>query len=140
MNDQNTEKLIEDFPVLYRGVDLPISQNLMAFGFECGDGWFDLIYNLSNKIAKSNNDVLATQVKEKFGTLRFYICGGDDEVYKAIDEAEHKSGETCEECGKPGVLCHTGGWVKTICSKCMEEINTTYSHHYVVCKKGEEGD
>ena len=43
MNTENTKKLIEAFPALYRGYKKSPRESLMCFGFECGDGWFDLI-------------------------------------------------------------------------------------------------
>ena len=36
MNEKNTKYLVERYPRLYRGKDLPITENLMPFGFECG--------------------------------------------------------------------------------------------------------
>jgi hypothetical protein len=54
------------------------------------------------------------QVKEKFGTLRFYIQAGTDEHYNYISFAESMSARTCETCGNPGKrLGH--GWIYTAC-------------------------
>lgn len=122
MNEENTKKLISDFPELYRGVDLPITENLMSFGFECGDGWFQLLYDLSSKImnyCKENNMPvpLVVQVKEKFAELRYYLDGADDQIYKFIDEAEDKSMATCETCGEKGSLHTHGSWLVTVCEK-----------------------
>ena len=47
-----TKKLFESFPLLYRGRFKSISENLMPFGFECNNGWFKIIWNLSKNIAK----------------------------------------------------------------------------------------
>lgn len=58
--------------------------------------------------------VVASQVKEKFGTLRFYHSGGDDAIAGMIRMAEEMSGTTCEECGKPGTTTQ-GGWIRTLC-------------------------
>jgi hypothetical protein len=58
--------------------------------------------------------VVATQVKEKFGTLRFYYDGGDSVIEGMVYMAESMSGVTCEECGAPGT---TGGrgYISTKC-------------------------
>lgn len=56
------------------------------------------------------------QVKEKFGTLRFYIQAGTDEHYNYISFAESMSGVTCEECGKPGKRLGRG-WIYTSCKE-----------------------
>lgn len=62
----------------------------------------------------------ASQVKEKFGTLRFYLTSGTDEMYDLIHEAEAKSATTCEDCGTPGKR-RGGGWILTLCDQCAKE-------------------
>jgi len=57
------------------------------------------------------------QVKEKFGTLRFY-CGGDDRIGHYVSIAQRLSAVTCEECGKNGKLGRVGGWYSTRCVTC----------------------
>ena len=54
------------------------------------------------------------QVKEKFGTLRFYAGQVDDRAQAYIDFAEHMSGKVCEVCGAPGKLGGKG-WIRTLC-------------------------
>jgi hypothetical protein len=115
MNRQNNEYLIAEYPNLYQGCSLSPEQSNMAFGFECDDGWFDIIKDLSAKLEPMG--VVASQVKEKYGTLRFYVTMATDEAFDLIDAAEEKSATTCELCGLPGEL--TGkGWVKTLCEAC----------------------
>ena len=60
------------------------------------------------------------QVKEKFGTLRFYIQAGTDEHYNYISFAETMSGVTCETCGKPGKRLGRG-WIYTACKEHAED-------------------
>ena len=121
MNAEHTKYLIETYPVLYQGHAWPITQNLMAFGFECGDGWFPLLDQLSSDITaldkRDGSETIAVQVKEKIGGLRFYIEGGTGAVWKAIEEAEALSERTCEMCGEPGKL-RGKGWVSTLCDAC----------------------
>lgn len=50
MNANLTRKLHTDFPVLYRGIDLSPQASAMCWGFECGDGWYSLIYELSERL------------------------------------------------------------------------------------------
>ena len=74
-------------------------------------------------IAELEKDVVAamdelpviTQVKEKFGTLRFYVHGGTSEMNNYIEFAEAMTGRVCEECGAPGES-RTGGWIKVLCN------------------------
>ena len=58
--------------------------------------------------------VTLDQVKEKFGTLRFYYTGGDEYISGMVTMAEAMSGVTCEECGDPGER-RGGGWIYTAC-------------------------
>ncbi len=59
----------------------------------------------------------ASQVKEKYGGLRFYMTCGTDEIFDLIEEAEALSYKTCEECGEPGEERNTG-WIRTLCDTC----------------------
>ena len=106
------------------------------YGIECDDGWYDLLYNLCYEIQTyvDRNGcpaIIATQIKEKFGSLRFYYHMDIDQVpldevaqdncYKAIDAIVRKyealSFETCEDTGNVGSLCKRGQWMKTLCKE-----------------------
>lgn len=122
MKKQLEDKLFNDFTDLYKGRFRGFQENLMGFGFECGDGWFDLIYQLSQNIVNIDPTVEAVQVKEKFGGLRFYITGGSEEIHNLIDAAEDLSFETCEDCGtKENVTVNKVGWIATLCDKCRSK-------------------
>ena len=60
--------------------------------------------------------VTIAQIKEKFGTLRFYYDGGDDYISGMVTLAESMSGLTCEECGSIGER-RSGGWIRTLCDE-----------------------
>jgi hypothetical protein len=53
------------------------------------------------------------QVKEKFGTLRFYHPG-NDAIDRYVRLAERLSSVTCEDCGKRGMQ-NDSGWIRTQC-------------------------
>jgi len=38
MNTENTKKLFEKYPIIFGGHTKPLTESLMGFGFECGDG------------------------------------------------------------------------------------------------------
>jgi len=89
-------KLFEKYPKIFRQKDLPPQETCMCWGFQCGDGWYDLIDSLCHCIQhyvewKGIQQVEAGQVKSKYGGLRFYIDGGDDYVDGMIRLAEHMS-------------------------------------------------
>lgn len=126
---ENLEKqLFNDFPLLY-DKDADIRNSCMCFGFECGDGWYDLIWDLSERlyplVEKFGERELeeyefhpkATQVKEKFGELRFYMDGCTDEMYDLITEYEEKSSKICEICGQSGEIDYKEKWLSARCEK-----------------------
>lgn len=106
MNKELAEKLFREFPELYRGRTEPITDNLMSYGFSCGNGWFSLIHELSEKIIMHSKEKglnpKAKQVKQKMGGLRFYLEGGDEITNWLCEEAEVRSFTICEECGGSG--------------------------------------
>lgn len=128
MTKEHEEHLFNEYPLLYAGRGLPPTQSLLCFGMECGDGWFDLIDKLSAKIEAYNNKldnlqglVQALQVKQKYGTLRFYVNGAPEEVFNWIHEAEDASGTICEQCSAPGESMTINGWVFTLCPECRKK-------------------
>jgi hypothetical protein len=96
--------------------------------FECCDGWYPLIKDLSIGLEKLINesevseadDYYATQVKEKYGGLRFYMSSSSDAMEDLIEHAEELSLQTCEYCGEPGIPSQVkpNGWITTLCDKC----------------------
>ena len=119
MNRENIRYLVENFPGLYKRAGMDPRNSNMAFGFQCGDGWFEIIKELSEKLEPLG--ATAECVKEKFGTLRFYVDHGTDEVYDLIEEAENKSKVTCELCGAPGHLTEKSWYLQTLCDKCEDD-------------------
>ena len=111
-------QIIERYPRLYR----------LCKGIDCGDGWFHIIDELSAKLEamiasmeqEFEQSFYATQVKEKYGTLRFYMSQQTDAIDAAIHKAEYLSSKTCDICGKAGRL-RGNHWVQTLCDKCDEE-------------------
>jgi hypothetical protein len=231
MKQELDKKLVKKFPLLYSDRYGDKQQTLMCWGFGCGEGWFDLIYELSAKVekeienyirenpnicvcgcsrkdhgiefddipltgpcntvhaipyslgslcsshvtpnrnhCKSNRQYLkkqvvytkwkvkrhvlrkinkvlnmlfdyglkqkipcscpnfrvahprATQVKEKFGGLKFYMTPSPNKIFDLIEEAEAASFTICETCGEPGELDTSRYWVST---KCPKHINQT---------------
>ena len=113
------ERLFKKYPKLFRQVDLPVEQSLMSFGIECGDGWYELIDDLCSKL--QHYDVEAVQVKEKFGTLRFYLDYYPEGVDQLVEEAEERSSTICEYCGKSGRTVNIGNWLYTVCEECKRK-------------------
>ena len=94
--------------------------NDKPFYFECNDGWYDLIDTLLLHIErnlKPEQVVYISQIKEKFGTLRFYCHDVDEETYAMIDFAQMMSGKICEVCGNRGQVRDDVGWYYTSCEE-----------------------
>lgn len=70
-------------------------------------------------------EVKIGQIKEKFGTLRFYYDGGDDVIRGMVSFAESLCGNICEMTGEAGSLCKSGGWYKTLSERKANEIGYT---------------
>jgi ribosomal protein S14 len=124
MNIENTERLLTAYPLLYR--------ELRESSFECGDGWFDLVWQLSaeieslaylegiSKITEAWPSIVI--LKQKFGSLRVQF---DKEVSEHIEallsNAYNQSMETCELCGAPAKLLRELKFsrrVKVLCENC----------------------
>lgn len=103
---------MEKYPDLFSDIE---------FGIQCGPGWYDLLDELCAKITSYyihiGLETKAMQVKEKYGGLRFYMSNMTDNLEEIISEAEEKSFEICEECGKPGKL-NDGPWYEVRCEEC----------------------
>lgn len=186
MRQELDEQLCKNYPKMMVNRNKPMTETCMCWGFDCGDGWFNIINNLMgniqhhidwrnrqrevvirfNKIREAGQsgnaelfaDLMAEeyankgisadyikqraeefmtqplqevppeipqvtldQVKEKFGTLRFYYTGGDDVIDGMVRMAESMSGCTCESCGNTAERSSDGGWVRTMCQPCLDK-------------------
>lgn len=124
MTSENDAILCAKYPKLLRDRNAPMEETCMCWGFECGDGWFFLLDKLFETIqsyldCNNKEQVILSQVKEKFGTLRVYCEGADDIVYGMIWFAERLSANICEICGEKGKL-NSLGWIKCRCDKHLD--------------------
>jgi len=137
MNNRFTKDLFQTFPRLYRGHKKPATESRMCFGFECGDGWFPLVRDLSEAIEVAcEHDQTpmpeVVQVKEKFGGLRIYVRRATRHVAELLEQGENDSLRICEECGKEGGLCVTeSGWYKAVCSEHARALDMRPARQYL---------
>lgn len=128
MREDLDKKLVEKYPKIFADHYKSPQESCMYWGFECNDGWYNLIDHLCISIQHYLDynlkipQVIASQVKEKFGTLCFYFCGGDSYVRGLVDMVSCLSGSTCEICGNPGKI-QNYNWIKVRCDKCLEPID-----------------
>lgn len=140
MRDELDNLLCEKYPKIFVNRHADIRNTAMCWGFTHGDGWFNILDQLCDniqshidwrngqrerllkdnphnlKIQEEVPQVVAEQVKEKFGTLRFYYTGGDSVIDGMVRMAESMSGVTCEVCGNTGKRGGRG-WIATLCDE-----------------------
>ena len=131
------EDFMSRFPILFQERKQSMNQTCMCWGIDCPEGWYHIIEQLCTALEFYNIDIgskyglaiVAEQVKEKFGTLRFYYTvrevdkdgnamdycelSADDNKCRAvidylgmlasnaIDEACAMTLDTCAKCGCP---------------------------------------
>lgn len=179
MKQELDDMLCQKYPKIFANRHSDMKTTCMCWGFECGDGWYNLLDHLCANIQhhidwverqrevdlkfndmvrdmqsgkwdsfkehtkglpvsvveerkaeilkkgfrtvkESVPQVVADQVKEKFGTLRFYYSGGDDYIDGMVRLAESMSGSTCEGCGIPSKVESRDGWMSNLCPVCRD--------------------
>jgi hypothetical protein len=109
MRDELQQRLVDRWPTWFSiGGDPRYTS--MRFGFQHGDGWFDLLWRLCMRlepvVAAAEEDTRSLfevlQVKEKFGGLRFYASYNNETISTLIEAAAVESFYTCEACGQAG--------------------------------------
>jgi hypothetical protein len=124
MRKELEQKLVKRFPTWFN-VNGDARHSLMPFGFQCGDGWYKILWRLcvdmEPLVAELENQdgerFEVVQVKEKLGTLRFYVSHHSDAINERIVEAQKESSRTCEVCGQPGKQRKTGGGLRAVCDE-----------------------
>ena len=130
MSPELDKQLVQNYPLIFADRYKPVIETAMCWGFECGDGWYNILDTLCHQIQHHIDfnkrrkevgvdledipQVVAEQVKEKFGRLTIYYRGGDEFINGVIRMAENMSACTCEVCGSPGHPSKDG-WIKTLC-------------------------
>lgn len=124
-----------------------LEKAVLPFGIECNSGWFNLIDAICyvayqplldirwrmglykdepeklEQLHKQHQEEIQklpkiAQIKEKFGTLRFYADNLNDAATGAIILAKKLSSVTCEDCGNVGEQRSVRGWISTSCRDC----------------------
>lgn len=131
MNNELDTLLCERYLLIFADRNGDITRSGMPFGFECGDGWFSLIDALCERLQFSTDhdgspQVVASQVKEKWGALCFYVHSASEEQWGMIRMAEAMSGRICEECGQHGQVLVNGSVFLT---RCQPGARAGQSHH-----------
>lgn len=132
MNKELEKQLYKKYPDQFTETKLDEMQSCMAFGICFGEGWLPLFEKLCAHIDNhikwkkgSSGEVIEfrwTQLKEKFGSGRFYYYGGDDYIEGMIALAESLTYITCEDCGNVAKERNDHGWYSTLCNQCWSKL------------------
>ncbi len=119
------EALMRRYPQIFGPGPWHIDDTMLGWGLTIGDGWVPLLERLCAGLSLviAGDDLAefrALQVKEKFGSLRFYARGGNERTSALIDGAVYASERICEGCGIPSKIRSRRGWYTTICDACVE--------------------
>lgn len=136
--DEFDKMMCAKYPKMFKNRFKPMTETCMCWGFDIGPGWYKIIEETCGKLQLLSDafglQAVAAQIKEKFGTLRFYFDIEDADVvsktkeerkiaadimYDIVTRAEEETAYTCEACGERGTLRGTG-WVVTLCDKDWE--------------------
>ena len=121
MHHEKTERLFQEFPELFQ-------RGRLVHGFECQDGWFELIRSLAGQIREYQaqysdlENFAVVQVLQKMGGLQVNIRGGNAAIKNMIREAEQESQSICELDGEPaaGLYVCAPFWFRYLCETCSE--------------------
>jgi hypothetical protein len=103
MDSQKTSELYEKFPHLYRERSAPLESSGMGWGFQCEDGWYKIIYDMSKKIQKLSGEgefapAISLVSKHEDGTLYVAVSNITPPVADIVTRATEQSRLTCELC------------------------------------------
>ena len=121
MDGSLEDQLYARYPLIFQERSLPETKSAMYLGIGTGNGWFHLIDVLCAALQRETDtdrapQVVATQVKEKFGGLRFYTHEITERQASMIELARDLSERTCDVCGAPGSPVAVGRRRATRCN------------------------
>ena len=100
-------------------------------------GWYEIITKLDNLLSYISPDYKISQIKTKFGGLRYYAdfeWDKEDPDYQTREDIfdsliryyESLSMSICEVCGSWGEMHDKKGWYYTACSKHKDKSPSAY--------------
>jgi hypothetical protein len=128
---KNINDIIAKYKFLQVGPDGGRNKNgfiydLKIFGIEIPQGWnnlFDLLCQFIGDFIGEDN-IFVSQIKEKWGELRFYYQLSGDFSKKQTEIIDNFIAEftilsqiTCAVCGEPGYIRNELGWLTPYCDE-----------------------
>jgi hypothetical protein len=137
MKEELELSLRNKYPQLCRDYKGDPKNTCMAWGFDCGDGWYALLDDTLNSIEKIvkkvNLDIKLAQVKSKFGKLTIHIDISEgpngphiqqaiQQIHSLIDDARNKSSVISEISGLPATQHIINSYIYTVTDSEAEEL------------------
>ena len=122
---QANKELVNEFPFLKYDDDYEYT-----WLDDLEDGWrecfgIQLCADLKDCLEESDflEDYRISQIKEKWGQLRWYDNFGGDKWLEHLYAWTYISEHTCKNCGKFPVPMRDDGWVSPYCDRCYKDLS-----------------
>lgn len=150
---------MERFPILFQNKNKSMRETCMCWGIECPIGWWHILEQLCTILEFYNIEftknygiaVVADQVKEKFGTLRFYYTprvvdkngvvseSGEDEKLVADEENKRRIAMDYLEMLADQIINEADRMTENTCARCgipLDEENKVETKGWItyICK------
>ena len=127
MDSHKTTELYEKFPHLYRERTAPLESSGMGWGFQCEDGWYKIIYEMSKNIQKISKEgefapAISLVSKHEDGTLYVAVSNITPPVADIVTRATEQSRLTCELCSYSPAFLRAGPYSlegHIACGRCV---------------------
>jgi len=129
MDSQKTNELYEKFPHLYRERTAPLETSHMPWGFQCENGWYKIIYEMSKKIDKispggEHAPAISLVSRHEDGTLYVAVSNITPPIADIVMNAQEQSRLTCEFCAYTPAFLRTGNGPQKghiACGRCLRK-------------------
>lgn len=127
------EEFMSRFPILFQNKKLSMKETCMCWGIECPKGWWHILDQLCTVLEFHNLEfkdkygiaIVADQVKEKFGTLRFYYTVRDVDKDGAVVDACAEDTRVADEENRRRIVIE---YLEMLADKYIEEAeNLTFN-------------
>jgi len=131
MDDFRTQKLYQSFPIIYRERLMTLAQSEMPRGFQCDNGWYEIICGVSANLEiiaenqeDKDNKIAVTEVRADGNNLIFRLNNNNlppAGTEKFISSAQQRCQYTCETCGYSPAFLRNDEVIKNkvCCNRCV---------------------
>lgn len=127
------EEFMSRFPILFQHRNKSMKETCMCWGIDCPKGWWHILDQLCTALEFHNMEfkekygiaIVADQVKEKFGTLRFYYTIRDVDKDGVVVEACAEDTRVADEENRRRIVIE---YLEMLADKYIEEAeNLTFN-------------